>query len=170
MSLCLNMISKKVIFLDRDGVINKERKDYVKTKEELEIFPNIVNSIKKLKDDGFYIIVVTNQSAINRKLMTQNNVEEIHNEIQEYMKNHDTSIDDFYYCPHRPDENCSCRKPKSGLLLQAKKDYNIIMEKSWIIGDNDSDIESGTSVGCRGIKITENFGLENATQKILKSK
>ena len=163
------MIKKKAIFLDRDGVINKERKAYVKTKDELEILPNVAKSIKNLKDHGFHVIVITNQSAINRKLTTHANIQTIHNSIQEYLKNHQTYIDDFYYCPHRPDENCSCRKPKSGLLLKAKNDYDIAMEKSWIIGNNDSDIESGNSVGCRGIKITKNFGLENAIQIILNS-
>ena len=97
---------KKVVFLDRDGVINKNRKNYVKNVDELEIFPEIGNLIKRLKNNGFLIIVITNQSAINRGLTTHNKINEIHNEIQKYLEQFMTSIDYFYYCPHTPEEKC----------------------------------------------------------------
>ena len=161
------MNKKKAVFLDRDGVINKNKIDYVKTLNELEIFPNIETSIKKLKKNNFYVIVITNQSAINRNLMTHHQLNEIHSQIQKYLKIFDTSIDNFYFCPHKPDENCNCRKPKSGMLLEAIQEFNIDPKLSWMIGDNDSDIQAGLNVGCQTVKIEKNINLQKAVEKIL---
>jgi histidinol-phosphate phosphatase family protein len=159
----------KAIFLDRDGVINKERKDYVKNIDELELEPNIDHYVKQLKNSGFLVIVITNQSAINRNLTTHKNVQDIHQSIQQVLQSKNTSIDSFYYCPHRPDENCDCRKPKIGLLIKAKLDFKIDIKSSWFIGDNDSDVETAKSFGCKYIKISSNFPLESAIKEILNS-
>ena len=163
------MNKSKSVFLDRDGVLNKNKDDYVKNISELEIFPYISESIKKLQSVGFKIIVITNQSAINRGLMTEKNLNEIHEKIQSFLILHNTKIDYFYYCPHTPDENCSCRKPKTGLLLKAINDFSIDVDNSWFIGDRDSDIQAGQSVGCKTLKIQNNFDLEKAVNLILKS-
>ena len=80
-----------------------------------------------------------------------------------------TSIDSFYYCPHRPDENCDCRKPKIGLLIKAKLDFQIDIKSSWFLGDSDSDIEAAKKFGCKHIKISPNYSLKNAIQEILNS-
>ena len=159
----------KTVFLDRDGVINKNRSDYIKTVEELTIL-DIIDSIKKLKDSGFLVVVISNQSAINRGLTNHKNVQEIHAVIQEYLKKNGTQIDAFYYCPHRPDENCSCRKPKTGLLKKAVNDLKIDLKSSWMIGDGDSDIEAAQEVGCKAIKITKNLRLKEAVESILELK
>ena len=161
------MNKKKAVFLDRDGVINKNKIDYVKTINELEIFPNIEIPIKKLKKNNFYVIVITNQSAINRNLMTREQLNKIHSYIQQYLKTFDTSIDNFYFCPHKPNENCNCRKPKSGMLLEAIQEFNIDPKLSWMIGDNDSDIQAGLNVGCQTVKIEKNINLQKAVEKIL---
>ena len=160
---------QKVVFLDRDGVLNKNKDDYVKHISELEIFPFISESIKKLQSVGFKIIVITNQSAINRGLITEKHLNEIHEKIQSFLIQHNAKIDYFYYCPHTPTENCSCRKPKSGLLLKAIDDFSIDVNNSWFIGDRDSDIQAGESVGCKTLKIQNNFNLEKAVNLILKS-
>lgn len=160
----------RAVFLDRDGVINRERHDYVKTLDELEIFPNVVECIKLLKNAEFHVIVITNQSAINRGLTSHQNVEDIHSTIQKYLRQHGTSIDSFYYCPHRPDENCTCRKPKSGLLLKAASEFNIDLSSSWMIGDSDSDIEAAESIGCKGLKLGSGLKLSDAVIKVLESK
>ena len=159
----------KTIFLDRDGIINKNREDYVKTVKELIIL-DIAHYIKKLKDNGFLIVVITNQSAINRGLTTHQNIETIHATIQEYLKLYGTQIDAFYYCPHRPDENCFCRKPQPGLLKKAVKDLNIDLKSSWMIGDRDSDIEAARRIGCKFIKMSEKLSLKDAVEIILNSK
>jgi len=157
----------KTVFVDRDGVINQERSDYVKSISELEIYPNVAKNIKLLKDAGFLVVVITNQSAVNRGIVTHEMINQIHNSIQDHLKKYGTFLDGFYYCPHTPNENCNCRKPKPGLLQQAILELNIDLNSSWMIGDSDSDIEAADSVGCKAIKINDNFSLDNAVEKIL---
>ena len=157
----------KTVFVDRDGVINQERSDYVKSISELEIYPNVAKNIKLLKDAGFLVIVITNQSAVNRGIITHEIVSQIHDSIQDHLKKYGTFLDGFYYCPHTPNENCNCRKPKPGLLQQAILELNVDLNSSWMIGDSDSDIEAADSVGCKAIKINDNFSLDNAVEKIL---
>ena len=157
----------KTVFVDRDGVINQERSDYVKSISELEIYPNVAKNIKLLKDAGFLVIVITNQSAVNRGIVTPEMINQIHNSIQNHLKKSGTFLDGFYYCPHTPNENCNCRKPKSGLLEKAILELNVDLNSSWMIGDNDSDIEAANSIGCKAIKISGSFSLDNAVKKIL---
>ena len=162
------MNKKKAVFLDRDGVINENRIDYVKNTNELKIFDFVGSAITELKSMGFLVVVVTNQSAINRGLTTEKLVNEIHDENQKYLKNYETVIDRFYFCPHKPNEKCNCRKPKSGLLEKAILEIGIEPNKSWMIGDNDSDIIAGIEVGCQTIKLDNNFNLKNAVEQIRK--
>ena len=157
----------KTVFVDRDGVINQERSGYVKSISELEIYPNVAKNIKLLKDAGFLVIVITNQSAVNRGIVTHEMINQIHNSIQDHLKKYGTFLDGFYYCPHTPDENCNCRKPKPGLLQKAILELNIDLNSSWMIGDRDSDIEAANSIGCKSIKISDSFSLDNAVEKIL---
>ena len=161
------MSKLKTVFVDRDGVINQERSDYVKSISELEIYPNVAKNIKLLKDAGFLVVVITNQSAVNRGIVTPEMINQIHNSIQVHLKKYGTFLDGFYYCPHTPNENCNCRKPKSGLLEKAILELNIDLNSSWMIGDSDSDIEAADSIGCKAIKINDNFSLDNAVEKIL---
>ena len=150
------MIKKnKAVFLDRDGVLNKKRNDHVKSINELEIFPNISQEILKLKKKGFLIIVITNQSVINRQIITIKRLEEIHLTIQKFLMKSSTSIDKFYFCPHRPDENCICRKPNPGLIEQAISEYSIDVSKSWMVGDSITDIQAGEKAGCKTIFLKE---------------
>ena len=158
---------RKAIFLDRDGVINKNRDDYVKSVDELEIFPKIGHSIKKLNENNFLIIIITNQSAINRGYTTYQKVDQIHNFIKHQIGKVGAIIDEIYICPHKPDELCKCRKPKTGLLLKAIRELKIDPKSSWMIGDSDSDIEAGVSIGCKTIKIEGSMDLAKATNIIL---
>ena len=160
---------RRAIFLDRDGVINKKRDDYVKSINELEIFPFVASAIKKLNNANFKVIVITNQSAINRNIITHKKVEEIHLAIQNYLKKNQSFIDAFYYCPHRPDENCICRKPKPGLLIKAIQDFKIDPKESWMVGDSNSDLESGRLAGCNVMKINNHINLEKTVELIIQS-
>jgi len=159
----------KAVFLDRDGVINKNKDNYVKNMEELEFLPNIEKSIKELNKKKFLVIIITNQSAINRGLTSVTNVKMIHEQIQKHLKHNDAYFDDLYFCPHTPNENCFCRKPNPGLLLQAIEEHNIDSKKSWMVGDRDSDILAGKKAGCKTILITPNFDLTNAVELIIKN-
>lgn len=162
------MIKKnKAIFLDRDGVLNKEKSDYVKIPSELELFSYIGKCIKKIHELGFLAIVITNQSAVNRGLTTHENINLIHKEIQQNLKKFGTKIDAFYYCPHTPKEFCSCRKPKTGLFDKAISDWNIDISLSWFIGDSQSDIEAGNLIGTKNILITKETNLENCIYEII---
>jgi D-glycero-D-manno-heptose 1,7-bisphosphate phosphatase len=147
---------KKAIFLDRDGVINEERKDYVKSVKEFQIMKNIPDAIITLKKKGFLVIIITNQSAINRGLMTKKTLDGIHNHLQKILKDNKTSIDDFYICPHMPDDNCQCRKPNPGMLMKAAQEHNIDMNQSFMIGDSLTDVQAAQKAGCKGILLKHN--------------
>ena len=116
---------------------------------------------------GFLVIIITNQSAINRGLLTIKILNEIHNHLQEILKDNNTSIDDFYFCPHIPDENCKCRKPNPGMLLKAVQEHDIDMSQSFMIGDSLTDIQAAEKAGCEGILLNQNQTLlELVTQKL----
>ena len=156
----------RFIFLDRDGVININRDDYVKSIDEFIFLPNAINAIKKLNNLGFKIIIITNQSLINRGIISENELKEIHLHMLNKLKKHDCKIEKIYFCPHRPDENCSCRKPNTGLIKKAISEHFIDISKSWLIGDSNSDIELANNTGLKSIKIERNGNLMNAVTEI----
>ena len=141
----------KAIFLDRDGVINQERKDYVKKLDEFRILDKTSDAINIIKNNGFLVIIITNQSAINRKLLSVETLNKIHEKLQSYLEKYDISFDGVYFCPHTQSENCECRKPKPGLILQAVTDFQIDLSESYMIGDSETDIQAARNAGCKGI-------------------
>jgi histidinol-phosphate phosphatase family protein len=159
----------KAIFLDRDGVINQERKDYVKNIEEFIIFESVHDAITLIKNHNFLVIIITNQSAVNRKLLTIENLDKIHEKLQNYLKMHDTSFDHVYFCPHMPKENCDCRKPKPGLIIQAKNDFKIDLSQSVMIGDSQTDVQAAESAGCKGILLKQNQTLLESVVDLFES-
>lgn len=146
---------KPTIFLDRDGVINLGTPGYIKTWEEFVFEDGALDALKKLHEAGFRLIVVTNQSGINRGLYRLEDVEDIHRRMIEEIRRHGGDIDAIYVCPHAPGEDCECRKPRAGLLHQAAVDYGVRMKESWMIGDKPRDIAAGKSAGCRTIFIED---------------
>ena len=116
---------KKVVFLDRDGVINRDSPDYIKSWAEFEFLPKSIEAIKDLTIHGFAIIIITNQSVINRKMVSTEELVYIHNRMRQTLLSSGGLIKDIFYCPHTPEDECSCRKPKPGLIDQAQKKYNI---------------------------------------------
>ena len=141
----------KAIFLDRDGVINQERKDYVKKLDEFIILDKTSDAINIIKNHDFLVIIITNQSPINRKLLSVETLNKIHEKLQSYLERYDTSFDGVYFCPHTPSENCECRKPKPGLILQAVIDFQIDLSESYMIGNSETDIHAAKNAGCKGI-------------------
>jgi histidinol-phosphate phosphatase family protein len=161
----------RAVFLDRDGVLTRDKPGYVKSVDELELLPGISSPLKALQDRGFLLIVVTNQSIIGRGLATDGELAAIHSELRSKLQKLGCKIDAIYFCPHRPEENCNCRKPGPGLLLSAADDFEIDLKDSWLIGDQDSDLEAARRVGCRGIKVQKNEGkLVDAVNFIISSK
>ncbi|MCD6173813.1 MAG: D-glycero-beta-D-manno-heptose 1,7-bisphosphate 7-phosphatase [Sulfurimonas sp.] len=141
---------QKALFLDRDGVINVE-KDYLYKIEDFEFIDGIMELSRYYQDSGYKIFVVTNQSGIARKYYTEKDFLKLSSwMIREFEKNN-INIYKVYYCPHHPDISgkCSCRKPHVGMLLQAKKEFDIDLKNSIIIGDKERDIEAGLNAGLR---------------------
>ena len=142
-------MGNKAIFLDRDGVINKRLiGDYVKRREEFELLPKVREALIEFKKMGYLLIVVTNQQGIAKGVMTEEDLKVIH----DYMLKLLPEIDDIFYCPHLEGTR-NCRKPRNGMLLMAKEKWNIDFKKSWMIGDSETDIICGKSVGCKTIRI-----------------
>lgn len=160
---------KKAVFLDRDGVINKKRSDYVKGINEFVILKDVPTAIKLLNDNNFLVIIITNQSAVNRGYLSEKTLECIHQFLAAQLQKQNCHIDAVYYCPHRPDENCDCRKPKTKLISNAIKDFSIDRNSSWLIGDNETDIQAAKSMGIKSIKMKTDTGLlECIKEKIIK--
>jgi histidinol-phosphate phosphatase family protein len=151
---------RKAVFLDRDGVICENRDDYVKSWREFVWISGATEAISLLKDNGYLIIVATNQSAIGRGIISSKMLGKIHNEMLRQIIQAGGKIDRIYCCPHRPTDGCSCRKPKPGLLLQASRDFNINVADSYLVGDSFSDVIMGQRVGCTTIIVKTGKGAE----------
>jgi len=149
----------KCVFLDRDGVINKKAPegDYIKNWSEFKFLPNVKEDIKKLNKADFLVIIITNQRGIAKGLMTEEDLKDIHTKMIEELKKSEAKIDGIYYCPHDEKDNCNCRKPKIGMFLKAKEDFNIEMNKSWLVGDSKFDILAGQRAGCKTVLIKNKF-------------
>lgn len=141
--------TNRAVFLDRDGVINRKREDYVKSWSEFEFLDGTAEAIKIFSSRGYKVIVVTNQSAVNRKLMTSDTLEQIHNNMVRLLGNQGARIDAIYYCPHTPEEQCNCRKPRAAMLERAMHDFQLSPEECILVGDSESDIQAGKTAGVR---------------------
>jgi len=150
-------MANRAVFLDRDGTMAKDV-NYCARPEDFELFPNTAKAIKLLNEHGFKVIVVTNQSGIARGFFTEETLAKIHEKMKRELTKEGARIDDIYYCPHHPADNCDCRKPKPKLVLQAAKEHNIDLEHSFVVGDLEMDVELGRAVSCGTILILPNPG------------
>jgi len=142
----------KAVFLDRDGTIAKDV-HYCRRVEDFEILPTVPEAIKLLNENGFKVIVVTNQSGIARGYFTEETLSKIHQKMINELSKHGAHIDAIYYCPHHPDDGCDCRKPKTALFHKAAKEHNIDFSASYVVGDRQMDIDAGRALGCRTILV-----------------
>ena len=141
------------IFIDRDGVINKNRDTYVTHPDELEFEEGAIEGLKALCTLGLPLFIVTNQSIIGRGLATKETLQQIHDKMLAAFVHHNIKITDILICPHAPDEMCECRKPNTGMLIQAQKKYGADLEKSFVIGDATSDMLMANNAGCTSILV-----------------
>lgn len=154
----------KAVFFDRDGTINDNKEGYIHKVEDFEFLPGVINSLKKLSKTNHKIILVTNQSGIGRGYFTEKQYQNLTNWMIKTLKGKDIRIDRVYHCPHSPDDGCKCRKPKTGMFLQAVKDFGISLNDSWFIGDDEKDVFAGRNANIKTIKLgkhmSESFKLE----------
>lgn len=154
---------QKAVFLDRDGTINVY-KGFITKAEDMELIPGITEVIKKINDSGYLAIVVTNQPVIARGDCTFEELQEINEKMETLLGAEGAYIDDLFYCPHHPDKgfegervefkiDCECRKPKPGMLLAAAEKYNIDLSVSYMVGDDERDMEAGRRAGCKCVKV-----------------
>ena len=136
----------KTIFLDRDGVINKEI-NYLHKIEDFEFIDGVFETCRCLANLEYKIIIITNQSGISRQLYTENDYLKLTKWMINQFNNNDVRILDIFHCPHGPKSNCNCRKPNPGMFLEAKTKYNIDMKSSWMIGDRENDITAANNAG-----------------------
>ena len=164
---------QKAVFLDRDGTINKYV-GFLRKIDQFELLPGAADAIRKINASGYLCIVVTNQPVIARGAVTVPELEESHRKMETLLGLEGAYLDGLYYCPHHPHKGyagevpelkieCSCRKPKPGMLLKAAEDFNIDLGKSWMVGDGENDILAGRNAGCRTALIcgAEETGAEN---------
>ena len=157
----------KAIFLDRDGVINKEI-GYVFRTEDFVLTDDIIPSLKKFRDAGFLFIVITNQSGIAKELYTYEDVSKVHAHMLGLLNEHGISIAEIYYCPHHPDvESCICRKPDSGMIEKAIARFNIDASKSYFIGDKERDIQAAEKAGLKAFLIESDSPINGIAEKII---
>lgn len=144
---------KKVILLDRDGVINKKppKAEYIKSWEEFEFLPGVIDALKLLTKKKYQIFVISNQAGIGRGVMTEENLKEIHRKFLKVCRKKGINIRGIYYCPHNWDEGCFCRKPKPGMLFKAAVDHSFDLTKAIFIGDDKRDEQTGQACDCKTI-------------------
>ncbi len=159
---------QKAIFLDRDGVINIE-KSFISNPENLELYDFTGEAIRNINRSDYLTIVVTNQSVIARNLCTIEELEIVHKKLETDLGNQQARLDAIYYCPHHPDKgypeerpeykiDCNCRKPKTGMFLQAARNFNLDLKECWMIGDSERDILAGNNAGCKTIGVMSGYG------------
>lgn len=156
----------KAVFLDRDGTINKEV-TYLYRPEDLVILPGVSEAVKILHDNGFHILVVTNQAGIARGYYTVEDMHRLHQYLNEQLKKDGAWIDAFYYCPHHPEHGigayrkaCRCRKPDTGMFEMAEQEYKIDKKHSYMIGDKRIDVQAGRNYGIKSILVGTGYGRE----------
>lgn len=152
---------KRIIFLDRDGVINRKmpRAEYVKSWDEFEFLPGVIEAITLLTQHDYRVFLITNQAGIARGAMTEEDLTEIHEKLKKELEKHNARIVKIYYCPHGWNDGCDCRKPKPGMLYQAATEHDLDLSKCTFIGDDERDLQAGDAAGCRTILVDSELSL-----------
>lgn len=156
--------SNRAVFLDRDGTIMEDT-NYVGDVERVILIPSAPAALKRLQQAGYKLFVVTNQSGVGRGYFTREAVEAIHAHLDEYLGKTGVRFDRYYVCPHHPEDNCDCRKPKPKFLLEAAREYGIDLARSFMVGDRASDIQAGVTAGTKAILVLTGAGRETLAKQ-----
>ncbi|MCW3805022.1 D-glycero-alpha-D-manno-heptose-1,7-bisphosphate 7-phosphatase [Plebeiibacterium marinum] len=163
----------KAIYIDRDGVVNSDEGHYYVYKTEDFVFnTDIEEALALLKKHGFLLILITNQGGVAKGEYSEDDVKSVHQHMQKHLKQHQADFDAIYYCPHHDAvSTCHCRKPKPGMILQARKDHDIDIKKSFLIGDSQRDIDAGIAAGIETCyKVPKNTSILSIAQQIINKK
>jgi D-glycero-D-manno-heptose 1,7-bisphosphate phosphatase len=156
--------ARKAIVLDRDGVINEDSSEYIKRVDEWKPLPGSLDAIADLSRAGYAVFVVSNQSGLNRGLFGFDELARIHRRMREAVEGAGGELAGIYYCPHRPDEACSCRKPSPGMLQQLAREHDVALAGIPFVGDKWSDIQAARAVGARPLLVLTGHGSETAAE------
>ena len=148
----------KLVILDRDGTINADSDDYVKSPEEWEPIEGSLEAIARLTQAGFRVVVATNQSGIARGLFDTTTLVAIHDKLQKAVAQAGGRIDAFFFCPHAADSACDCRKPKPGMLLEVARRFNVALAEVYMVGDAQRDLEAAAAAGAKPVLVLTGKG------------
>jgi D-glycero-D-manno-heptose 1,7-bisphosphate phosphatase len=153
------IVSRPFVLLDRDGTLNVE-KHYLSDPDQLELFPAVVPALKRLRELGYGLVVLTNQSGIGRGYFGLDAVDRVHDRLRELLAAGGVSVDGIYICPHGPDEACDCRKPLPGMARQAMADFGFDPAQAIMIGDKAADVDLGHAIGATSILVRTGWGAD----------
>jgi D-glycero-D-manno-heptose 1,7-bisphosphate phosphatase len=156
-------MNDRAVFLDRDGVLMRGA-NYVGHIDQVELIDSAPQALRRLQDARFHLFVVTNQSGVGRGYFTSEAVKEIHALLNQHFAAAGAHIERYYVCPHRPEENCDCRKPKPKFLLEAAREYGLDLARCFMVGDRPSDIQCGANAGTQTILVLTGVGQETLDQ------
>jgi len=157
-------LQEHVVLLDRDGVINVDRADYVKSVSELELLPGVVEAISRLTKASWRVLVLTNQACVGKGIVSVEQLGAIHDEITARIAAKGGTINRWYVCPHVDADRCSCRKPKPGLITQALQDWHFNPSQTWVVGDAARDVAMAKAGGCPAALVLTGKGRAEASQ------
>lgn len=149
----------RIIILDRDGVINQDSDDYIKSVDEWQPIEGSIEAISKLSQAGIKVVIATNQSGLARGLFDEIELAKMHQKMCELVELAGGTVDGVFYCPHLPADNCQCRKPKPGLIASIEKEFNCSAKNAYFIGDSLKDIQAARAAGCTPILVKTGKGL-----------
>lgn len=152
-----NGSGRKAAFLDRDGTIAEEV-GYLNHLSRFQIYPFAAAAIRRLNEAGIPVVVVTNQAGVSRGFFPEEFVHRVHERMIDELAAAGARVDAIYYCPHSREDNCNCRKPRTGLLERASAEHHLALDGSFLVSDRYVDVEMGKSVGCHGILVMTGYG------------
>lgn len=154
----------KLVILDRDGTINEDRDDYVKSPEEWQPLPGALEAIARLNHAGWHVVLATNQSGLGRGLFEMSTLNAMHLKLTQRLAQHGGRIDAIFFCPHAPEDNCNCRKPRPGLFEQIGNRYGVDLNQVPAVGDTLRDLQAASAVGCKPhlVRTGKSAGLDEA--------
>ena len=159
-------MKRKFVLLDRDGTIIAER-NYLTHPDEVKLMPGAANALKKLSDLGFGLLVITNQAGVGRGYFDLKTLKLIHDKFTQLLSQKGVFLDGIYFCPHTPEDNCLCRKPRIGMVKKAMKKHNFDPKLCFVVGDKVTDIELGKNIGAITILVRTGYGKETSERQLI---